>query len=138
TTVDLTPPSFVGISPAAGTNGVTVFTTVRLQFSEPIDPLKFVGAPVTVSSGGMSINGRVDYLFGNTVLVSTPTYPLSEATVYRVQIGRAADLSGNVQPTALDYQFSTTDRTPPQLARLIAPPTVIENGTASVVADTGT
>jgi len=137
TTVDLTPPAFAEISPAQNSSGVTASTTIRMKFSEPIDPTKFVGAPVLLTSGGAAVAGRTDYLFGNTVLVFTPTLPLNAGAIYRVQIGRAVDLAGNVQATALDFQFSTTDNTPPQLARLIAPPTVVENGTASVVADAG-
>ena len=138
TTVDLTPPAFAGITPDRNTNGVSVFTTVRVQFTEPVDPLKFAGVPMVVTAGGAAVDGRLDYLQGNTVLVFTPARPLNEQTIYRVQLARAADLAGNLQATALDYQFTTTDRTPPQISRLVAPPTVIENGTAVVVADVGT
>ena len=49
TSIDLTPPTHLTISPAPSTNGVTVFTTVRLTFSEPIDPTRFVGSPSSSS-----------------------------------------------------------------------------------------
>ena len=137
TSIDLTPPSHLTISPARGTNGVTVFTTVRLTFSEPIDPARFVGAALVVLGPGGPVQGRLDYLFGNTVLAFTPTVPLAQDAIYRVQSGRATDLAGNVQPQALDYEFATTDGTPPSIARLIAPASVVENGVAAVVADVG-
>ena len=137
TSIDLTPPSHLTVSPARDTNGVTVFTTVRLTFSEPIDPARFVGAALVVLGPGGPVQGRVDYLFGNTVLAFTPAIPLAQDTMYRVQSGRATDLAGNVQPQALDYQFATTDGTPPSIARLIASTSVVENGLATVVADVG-
>ncbi len=137
TSIDLTPPTHLTLSPAPNTNGVTVFTTVRLTFSEPIDPTKFVGAALVVLGPGGPIQGRIDYLFGNTVIVFTPAIPLAQDAIYRVQSGRAADLSGNVQLQALDYQFGTIDGTPPSITQLIAPASVVENGLATVVADVG-
>src|SRR5688572_31833761 len=94
TSVDLTPPIFRDINPAPNANGVTVFTTVRLTFSEPIDPDRFAGAALAVLGSAGPIAGRLDYLFGNTVVVFTPTHPLAHDTVYRVQTIRAFDLSG--------------------------------------------
>ena len=137
TSIDLTPPSHLTLSPAPGTNGVTVFTTVRLTFSEPIDPARFVGAPLVVLGPGGPVQGRIDYLFGNTAIVFTPAIPLAQDAIYRVQSGRATDLAGNVQPQALDYQFATTDGTPPTIAGLIGPSSVVENGVATIVADVG-
>src|SRR5206468_3374662 len=37
----------------------------------------------------------------------------------------------------IDYRFATTDQTPPAIARLVGPATVVENGTAAIVADVG-
>src|SRR6185295_17181540 len=78
-----------------------------------------------------------DYTLGNTVLVFTPNLPLDEAAAYRVQMSAAVDPAGNAQPQDLDYVFSTTDRTPPQVLGLHAAASVIEHTTATVTADLG-
>ena len=48
-----------------------------------------------------------------------------------------ADLAGNRQPQSLDYTITTTDRTPPQIAGLTGPSTVIENDVTQVTAQPG-
>jgi hypothetical protein len=136
TSIDLTPPSYLDISPAPNTPGVTVATTVRLTFSEPIDPSKFAGTPIVVTGPQGAIAGRTDFLFNNTVLAFTPTFPLVAAGTYRVQAARATDLSSNIQPTALDYQFTTADGSAPHIVRLVAPASVVENGVATITAET--
>ncbi|NOZ69601.1 MAG: hypothetical protein GXP46_10270, partial [Deferribacteres bacterium] len=140
TTVDITPPSVVSIDPAPGTGGVSVEGVIRISYSEPIDPQAFTGPAITVTANGTPVEGRLDMIHGNTGAVFTPLYPLSEDTTYHVTILPATDLSGNVQTEGLSYDFTTTDRTPPEITGLILSGngTVIEGGTASVTADTGT
>ena len=90
TTVDITAPSFVSINPAVGANGVPVYTPVRIQFSEPIDPAKFGGPPFTMTGPqGVAIAGRLDYIQGNTILVFTPNIPLADDSAYRVRMSAA-------------------------------------------------
>ncbi len=137
TSVDLAPPAHLDASPAANTSGVPLYSPVRLKFSEPIDPTRANGPPVTMSGPGGAIDGRIDYLFGNTVIVFTPARPLAEDAVYQVHAVPAWDLAGNVQAQGLDYSFGTTDRTPPTIAALSSPASVVENGVARVVADVG-
>ena len=136
TTVDITPPAFVSLSPAANTNGVTVFTPVRIQFSEPIDPARFAGPALAVTGPQGAVAGRLDYILGNTAAVFTPNLPLAEAAQYRVTMSAAADAAGNRQAQDLDYTFTTTDRTPPRILGLAAANsgTVIEDTATSVTA----
>ncbi|MEO8681584.1 MAG: Ig-like domain-containing protein, partial [Vicinamibacterales bacterium] len=135
--VDLTPPSYLDISPVANTSGVPLYSPVRLKYSEPIDPTRTNGPPITLTGPGGVVDGRIDYLFGNTVAVFTPARPLAEDAVYQVHAAAASDLAGNAQAQALDYTFGTTDRTPPTVASLAAPSSVIENTIARVIADVG-
>lgn len=135
--VDLTPPSFVEISPAANTSGVTIYAPVRLALSEPIDPTKTQGTAIAVTAPSGPVAGRIDYALGNTVVVFTPTIPLADETTYQVHVAKLTDLSGNTQAQPLDFSFATTDRTPPTIAGLSGPPTVVESGVAQVVADVG-
>src|SRR5439155_25771195 len=108
---------------------------VRIQFSEPIDPTRFASSPITLNGSDGAVGGRTDFAFGNTVVVFTPNRPLSDSASYQVNRLRATDLAGNVEPSPTSYTFQTTDNTPPTLAGLIAPPTVIENTQATVTAD---
>jgi hypothetical protein len=139
-TVDLSVPAIVEASPAANTGGVTIYSPIRIRFSEPVAPTTFVGPPITLSAAGADIPGRLDYLSGNTILVFTPLAALLEDTAYQVRVAAATDLSGNSQPSPTIYQFSTTDRTRPVIPELIADNDgkVIENGIASVKAEVGT
>ena len=137
TTVDITPPRAISISPAPSTSGVAIDTPIRIQFSERIDPARFTGPPIVLSGDAGPIAGRIDYLFGNTVVVFTPNVPLTDTTSYRVDRMAAVDLAGNVELAPASYSFTTTDRTPPSLLGLTAPPTVIENAQATVTANLG-
>src|SRR5262249_38322206 len=89
---------------------------------------------------GIAVDGRIDFAFGNTAIVFTPTLPLQEDARYEVQTLPATDLSGNVQPIGLTYAFTTTDRTAPTISSLTPGNngTVIENGVTQVVANVGT
>ncbi|HEX4914144.1 MAG TPA: Ig-like domain-containing protein, partial [Vicinamibacterales bacterium] len=138
TTVDITAPAFVSINPAPGTNGVPIYTPVRIQFTEPIDPAKF-RVPFALNGPQGTIAGRLDYLLGNTVVVFTPNLPLAENALYTATLSAAYDPAGNAQAQDLQFVFSTTDRSPPQILALNAANNgqVIENAIASVVADVG-
>ena len=139
TTVDLTPPSFVDVSPPANATGVAVAATVRVQFSKTIDPTKFRGPPLVLSGPSGVVLTRLDFLLGNTVMVLTPLQPLTLGTTYQVQSSPAVDLSGNLQTSALNYTFTTTTLTPPQILSLTAAhSSVIEGTTAAVTANVGT
>ena len=138
TTVDITAPAFVSINPAPDTNGVPIYTPVRIQFTEPIDPTKFA-APFALNGPQGTVAGRLDYLLGNTVVVFTPNLPLAENAIYTVTMSAAVDRAGNAQPQDLQFVFSTTDRSPPQILELVAANNgqVIENAITSVVANVG-
>ena len=118
TTVDITAPAFASVSPASNGSGVAIVSPVRIQFSEPIDPARFRAPPFTLSGPQGAVAGRLDFILGNTALVFTPNLPLAEATTYRVQMSAAVDAAGNTQSQDLDYTFTTTDRTPPQILGL--------------------
>jgi len=94
--------------------------------SEPIDPAKFRGPPtLTLSSPSGLVEGRLDFLFGNTVAVFTPNQPLAAGASYHVQSPPAVDLSGNAQTTGLDYTFATTTGAAPTVVDLVTEGSVI-------------
>jgi len=137
-TEDVTAASITDVTPPAGASGVTIYSPVRIKFSEAIDPTRFTGAPIRLAGpGGAAVAGRLDYVFGNSVVVFTPDRPLAEDTIYSVTVAPATDLVGNVQARSTTVQFATTDRTPPPVLGLRGPAAVIENDLAEVVADVG-
>ena len=83
TTIDITAPSALDVSPAPGTNGISVDSPFRVRFSEPIDPSRLRAPPVILSTTGGPVEGRFDLLFGNTVAVFTPLRPLSRGATYQ-------------------------------------------------------
>ena len=123
TTVDLTPPTHLNLAPVAGTSGVPVTTTIRVTVLGADRPDEAERARSSRSPGlPVRSPGQIDYAFGNTVAIFTPTFPLAENAVYRVQAPPATDIAGNVQAQGLDYTFATTDRTPPQVLQLVRRP----------------
>ena len=140
TAIDLTAPTIVSLSPSAAASGVPVTSAIRVQFSEPVDPARFVGAPIVVTRGAETLTGRTDYLFGNTVIVFTPAFPLFDDTPYALRVAAASDAAGNAQAAPLQTTFSTTDRTAPQITA-VTPANggrVIEGTTIDVTATTAT
>ncbi|MCU1382351.1 MAG: LamG domain protein jellyroll fold domain protein [Acidobacteria bacterium] len=138
TTVDITPPRPLALDPAPSTTGVAVDAAIRVKYSEAIDPARFRVPPIAIAGSGGAVAGRIDYLFGNTTVVFTPNRPLADGASYQVLRAAATDAAGNVEAAPAAYAFTTTDRTPPAIAALAAPPSVIENGQAMVVATVGT
>ena len=140
TTADTIPPVTLSTSPAAATVGASIFVPIRITFNEAIDPAKFRAASFALlSPSGSPVAGRLDFLFGNTVVVFTPNLPLTSGATYRVQSPAAVDMSSNAQSAGLDYVFSTTDGTPPSISQLTVAGngTVIENTATSVTATVG-
>lgn len=136
TTVDITPPSVSQASPAANSSGVSLVSVVRVTFSEAVDPQKFTGPAIVLSTSAGPVAGRVDFAFGNTVAVFSPAQPLLEDQVYTVQVAAATDLVGQ-QGAPFTYSFATTDRTPPVVTALVpSSPTVIQGSTVDVAAIT--
>jgi Bacterial Ig-like domain/Carboxypeptidase regulatory-like domain len=134
TTVDITEPAFADLSPAPDTGGVSVESVIRITYTEPIDASAFSSDAVVITDGQTNIDGRIDIILGNKVIVFTPAWPLALDTQYHVTLPAATDLAGNVQAQGLEYDFSTTDNTPPvvQSLTLSDDGSVIEEGIGSV------
>ncbi|MEQ1871699.1 MAG: Ig-like domain-containing protein, partial [Vicinamibacterales bacterium] len=139
TTVDIMPPVITDVAPIPSANGVAIYTTVRVKYSEPILPSAFRGPPIVLTKDGVAVAGRTDYLFGNTVVVFTPNLPLKEDGAYAVVGELATDLAGLTQIAPLSFSFTTTDRTPPVVQGLVPANNgnVITNSTTTVTADVG-
>jgi hypothetical protein len=139
TTVDITAPTTVDLSPQVNASGVTIYAAVRVKYNEPIDPARFAGPPITLRLNGALVDGRIDYALGNTVVVFSPARPLGEDLAYQLSVDAATDPAGNRQGQGTSFTFTTTDRTPPSILSLVPDggSTVIENAVARVVASVG-
>jgi hypothetical protein len=139
TTLDDSVPAVVETSPAAGTAGAPIGTPIRIKYSESINRNAFTGSPIALAGPGGAVAGRTDYLLGNTIIVFTPNAPLAEDATYTVTVQAAMDLAGNRQAAPLSYQFTTSDRTPPQIELKAGNDgLVVEDGIAKVTAEVGT
>ena len=138
-TADSTPPSTLSFSPVPSARDVALNAVVRVVYSEAVDPTAFAGPPIAVSRAGVQLNGRTDFLFNNTVVVFTPNVTLLPNNRYDVSLLPAADVFGNRQSQGRNYAFSTLDTIAPTVGMLTAVggPSVLQNATAMIVADTG-
>ncbi len=122
-TADTTPPALVSVSPADGASGVPLGGVVRLEFSEPVDPVSL--ASLVVTANGTPVAGRVDVpaAFAGRVFVFVPDAPLSPNTSYRVRLdGPLADPAGNAMAvSAIETGFQTIDTLAPIIRALTVP-----------------
>ncbi len=140
TTVDVTPPSIVETTPGQNGTGVSIDTTIRIKYSEPVNTSAFGAPPIALSGPAGTVTGRIDFLFADTVVVFTPNLPLAEDAAYTATILPATDLSGRAQAAATSVAFHTTDRTPPAVVSLVVSGngTLIENTTGHATAAVST
>jgi hypothetical protein len=108
---DITPPTISSTDPANNATNVSVNTTIKITFSEPMDKTSAQNA----FSISPSISGNFSWDENTNTMIYTLSIPLTRATTYTVGMGtEAKDLAGN--PLSSSYNFSfTTDETPPTI-----------------------
>ena len=129
-TADDIPPAILSISPANNATDVPSQSVVRIVVSEPIDPATVTASNFIISGPSGNLDGRIDVINSNTVIVFTPLYPLSANSTYNVRLSGIKDVVGNTQAEALNTIFSTIDIIPPAISSLSYPVTAkLVNGT---------
>ncbi len=114
---DLTPPTIIATTPAAGATGVALASPVTVTFSEPMTNATLTTASVTLvtTAGSVVVPGTVS-VSGNTATY-TPTANLAGTTQYTATVTTAAkDAAGNSLAANVSWSFTTTaapDLTPP-------------------------
>jgi hypothetical protein len=78
-------PEVVSITPADGESNVSTRTSIRVQFSQPLDPATVNGMTLNVSTATGTIAGTVTYSIGAGATF-TPDGPLGLRTPYTVTI----------------------------------------------------
>jgi hypothetical protein len=110
-----TTPATVQITPANGATNVSVTTTVRFVFNEPVDVTTLAsGLHVSISSPTTEIAGSLS-VDGNNVTF-TPFAPLPGNKGISVQVNGVTDLAGNATGFAVAFTTGPAgDVTAPQL-----------------------
>ena len=119
TTVDLTPPVVLSISPANGALQVPLNATVAVTFNKALSATASLANVITLSVGSVNLPGTT-ILTAQNVLTFTPAAALANNNIYNVTVNGAVSFGGNVQTVAYTGSFVSPETTPPIL-RLISP-----------------
>lgn len=109
-TPDTTPPSVVGVTPAAGATGVTPSVTVSATFNEALDPASINGSFSLREADGASVSGSLSYDPAALRLNFAPSAPLRGGTTYTAHLSTAIkDLAGNNLAAEFSWSFTTVE-----------------------------
>jgi hypothetical protein len=114
TTVDLTPPYVVSVSPANQAIQVPVNTIVTVTFNKALSATAPLNNVITLSSVAGPVAGNTSLSALNT-LTFTPSAPLMNNTIYTVTVDGAVSFGGNVQTNAFTSSFVSPETTAPVL-----------------------
>ena len=109
TTVPPDPPQVTQVSPVDGASSLSpVATTVRVTFTEPIEPSTLSGFSLS-GPGGTAVPGSVSYDAPTRTATLTPSGELSPATTYTAALSTAVESTRGVALTApVTWQFTTS------------------------------
>ncbi len=114
TTVDLTPPVVIAISPANQAIQVPVNTLVTVTFNKSLSSSASEANAIQLSYGGVVVPGTVSMTAPNA-LTFTPSSPLQNNTVYTVTVSGAVSFGGNVQTSPFSSTFVSPETSTPVL-----------------------
>ncbi|TAK03476.1 MAG: hypothetical protein EPO39_11995, partial [Candidatus Manganitrophaceae bacterium] len=117
-TIDTFPPTVVSVSPVGLATQVATDSVVRIVLSEAIDPASVSSTYFKLIRNGTPVDGRIDLINNQSVLVFTPLAPLSANASYTVSLSGIKDLVGNVLAVPLSVSFATIDTIPPTVTGL--------------------
>jgi probable HAF family extracellular repeat protein len=110
-TVDKTPPTVSGVSPANGATNVRRNTSVTADFSERMDPATLTKSTVTLVKSGTTtlISATVSYNDSTKMVTLKPSSNLAARTKYTAKLtGGVKDLAGNALSNApYTWNFTT-------------------------------
>lgn len=118
TTGDTNPPTVLTVVPANAATGVAVNTTVKVTFSEPMDPATINTTNILLrnTATSVAITGTVTYDAATNTATFTPSANLAGNTNYSVVVTTGVkDAAGNSMATQVVTTFTTVnlDSTPP-------------------------
>ena len=105
---DLTPPTVTAVSPASGTAGVAITSTVAVTFSKSMNAATINSGTFTVKQGSSAVPGSISYNAGSRVATFTPSSPLGSGVAYAVNVSTGVtDINGVAMSAAFASTFST-------------------------------
>jgi hypothetical protein len=114
---DNTAPTVLQTDPADGASQVSLSSSVRVSFSEPLNPSTVSSSSFILSTGGTPVAGSVSYDAPNRIATFTPASPLSAGAVYTATIATVVtDAAGNPLASPVVFSFTAAqqiDATPP-------------------------
>ena len=113
-TIDTTAPKVSTVVPANGAYQVAANAAITVTYDEALDPNTDPASIVKLERGGVAVAGTAAYT-ASTVIVFTPSAPLSNDSIYTVKSNGARDVSGNVQTAGFTSTFASTDTLAPVL-----------------------
>jgi hypothetical protein len=112
---DVTPPTVVSVTPAAGSTAIATGTKPTVTFSEIMDASTINSSTFTLKQGSTTIAGSVSYT--GTVATFTPSTALTGNMLYTCTLTTGVkDVSSNAMAAAYTWSFTTAvpvDVTPP-------------------------
>jgi len=116
-TPDQLPPEILSVYPAVGALGIPVNATVRVTFTEAMDPSTISAATVTLFSQGTAgspaisaVSGQVSYVEATNTAIFTPAPGLESFTRYAAAVsGEVTDVEGNSMGDDYSWPFDTAD-----------------------------
>jgi len=109
---DTTPPTVTSVTPANGTTGVNIATTVTATFSEAMNAATITASTVVLRDpGNTAVASTISYNTATNVITLTPTSALAAGTTYTATItggsGGVKDLAGNALAVNFVWSFTT-------------------------------
>ena len=110
---DTVSPVVTSGSPAPNATGVTVSSTVRVVFSEPMNAATITSTTVALLKGTTAVATAVTYDATTKTATITPTTALAASTKYTVRVlggtadPRPKDLAGNALVSTTSWSFTT-------------------------------
>src|SRR6185436_2207057 len=110
---DTTPPTVTGVNPPAGAIGLSVWTTARATFSEPLNPATVTTATFELLDATMPpVAGTVSYNPVTRTATLAPAVALTANTLYTARLHggssgpRLTDLVGNALAANVTWSFT--------------------------------
>ncbi|MEU7833686.1 LamG-like jellyroll fold domain-containing protein [Nonomuraea sp. NPDC049129] len=100
---DTTPPDVSSTTPSNGQTGISVGSSIKAVFNEPV-----TGAQIVVKDAlGAEVAGNAAMDSAETTLTFIPGAPLTPGTAYTAKISEAKDYAGNPMAAAHSWSFTT-------------------------------
>lgn len=107
-------PAVEAITPSNGTTDLPTSTTIRLDFSEPLNPARVFTADLKLRKvAGAEVTTTRTWSNGNRTVTLHPSSPLASFTRYEVIVAGIEDVAGRAPRPNLRSSFSTADVIPP-------------------------